>query len=132
MILAVHPISFNTDTQSLTGPIGERRLPRQMALILAALMRKPGKPIGMDAMIFAMYPDEDEPRYPKRPDRVLQVRLAHLRHALKDVGAGNILSNVWGKGWMIAATATHRHVRYLTDEQALVVDLMYPRTDHHA
>lgn len=123
MQLTFGDIVLDIPNRQLTGPRGWARLSKVELAIVAAMLQAP-----MDVIPYAeMYVAVWDQKPPRQAQNVLSVMCSRIRRKLVENGSRTRLENVRGLGLILRKASAN--VRFLTDDQAMIVD-RYLATGH--
>ena len=95
-ILRVGPLQLTLDSHEVSVDGRPVQLTGKEYAMLELLVLRKGTVIGKDAFLSHLYGGMDEPEM-----KIIDVFICKLRKKLQAVGAGHLISTVWGRGYML-------------------------------
>jgi two-component system cell cycle response regulator CtrA len=95
-VLRVGPLSLNLDTREATVSARPVRLTRKQYELLELLTLRKGTSVAKQTLMDHLYGGLDEPE-----PKVIDVFVSKLRKILREAGAPDLISTVWGRGYII-------------------------------
>jgi two-component system cell cycle response regulator CtrA len=95
-VLRVGPLSLNLDTREAAVSGRPVRLTRKQYELLELLMLRKGASVTKQTLMDHLYGGLDEPE-----PKVIDVFVSKLRKILREAGAPDLISTVWGRGYII-------------------------------
>lgn len=94
--LRVGPLELNLDSRDVTVDGRQVHLTGKEYAILELLVLRKGMVLTKEAFLNHLYGGMDEPEM-----KIIDVFICKLRKKLAQVGAGNLINTVWGRGYMM-------------------------------
>jgi two-component system cell cycle response regulator CtrA len=95
-VLRIGPLELNLDSRDVTVAGVPLRLTGKEYSILELLVLRKGMVLTKEAFLNHLYGGMDEPEM-----KIIDVFVCKLRKKLAQAGAGNLISTVWGRGYVV-------------------------------